>query len=104
MHKKNLTYKQSGVDTSNTNNLIKYISNLSNKTKIRGSSIAGFKNIGGFGSLFDLKPYNYNNPVLVSATDGVGTKLEIANKLNQGRVENMIMYEQREKEGQVIVN
>ena len=83
MHKKNLTYKQSGVDTSNTNNLIKYISNLSNKTKIRGSSIAGFKNIGGFGSLFDLKPYNYNNPVLVSATDGVGTKLEIANKLNK---------------------
>ena len=83
MHKKKLTYKKSGVDTSNTNNLIKYISNLSNKTKIKGSTIKGFKNIGGFGSLFDLKPYNCKNPVLVSATDGVGTKLEIANKLKK---------------------
>ena len=83
MHKKNLTYKKSGVDTSNTNNLLKYISNLSNKTKIKGSTVAGFKNIGGFGSLFDLKPYKYKNPILVSATDGVGTKLEIANKLKK---------------------
>ena len=83
MHKKKLTYKKSGVDTSNTNNLVKYISNLSNKTKIKGSTIKGFKNIGGFGSLFDLKPYNCKNPVLVSATDGVGTKLEIANRLNK---------------------
>ena len=82
MHKKKLTYKKSGVDTSNTNNLIKFISNLSNKTKIKGSTIKGFKNIGGFGSLFDLGPHNCKNPVLVSATDGVGTKLEIANRLN----------------------
>ena len=83
MHKKKLTYKKSGVDTSNTNNLIKFISNLSNKTKIKGSTIKGFKNIGGFGSLFDLKTYNYKNPVLVSATDGVGSKLEIANRLKK---------------------
>ncbi len=83
MHKKNLTYKQSGVDTSNTNKLVKYISNLSNKTKIKGSSIQGFKNIGGFGSLFDLSHYQIKEPVLVSATDGVGTKLELANKLKK---------------------
>ena len=83
MHKKKLTYKKSGVDTSNTNSLVKYISNLSNKTKIKGSTIKGFKNIGSFGSLFDLKAYNCKNPVLVSATDGVGTKLEIANRLNK---------------------
>tara|TARA_Y100001958_G_C21203073_1_gene529460 strand:+ start:198 stop:1232 length:1035 start_codon:yes stop_codon:yes gene_type:complete len=83
MHKKQLTYKKSGVDTSNTNNLIKYISNLSNKTKIKGSTITGFKNIGGFGSMFDLKPYKLKNPVIVSATDGVGTKLEIANQLKK---------------------
>jgi len=83
MHKKTLTYKQSGVDTSNTNKLVKYISNLSNKTKIKGSTISGFKNIGGFGALFDLSPYKVKNPILVSATDGVGTKLELANKLNK---------------------
>jgi len=52
MHNKKLTYKNSGVDTSNTNKLVKFISNLSGKTKVKGSKIAGFKNIGGFGSLF----------------------------------------------------
>lgn len=83
MHNKKLTYKQSGVDTSNTNKLVKYISKLSNKTKIKGSKISGFQNIGGFGSLFDLGAYKIKNPVLVSATDGVGTKLELANKLNK---------------------
>ena len=57
MQKKNFTYKQSGVDISNTNRLVKYISYLSNKTKIKGSSIKNFKNIGGFGSLFDLSQY-----------------------------------------------
>ena len=82
MHKKKFTYKKSGVNTRNTSNLINYISKLSNKTKIKGSTIKGFKNIGGFGSLFDLSPYKIKNPVLVSATDGVGTKVELANKLN----------------------
>lgn len=82
MHKK-LTYKKSGVDTLSTNKLIKYISNISNKTKIKGSSLSGFDNIGGFGSIFDIKPYNIKNPLLVSSTDGVGTKLEIANILKK---------------------
>ena len=83
MQKKNFTYKQSGVDISNTNRLVKYISYLSNKTKIKGSSIKNFKNIGGFGSLFDLSQYKIKNPVLISSTDGVGTKLEIANIMNK---------------------
>ena len=83
MHNKKLTYKNSGVDTSNTNKLVKFISNLSSKTKVKGSKIAGFKNIGGFGSLFDLKPYKIKDPILVSSTDGVGTKLELANKLKK---------------------
>jgi phosphoribosylformylglycinamidine cyclo-ligase len=83
MHNKKLTYKNSGVDTSNTNKLVKFISNLSGKTKVKGSKIAGFKNIGGFGSLFDLKPYKIKDPILVSSTDGVGTKLELANNLKK---------------------
>jgi len=82
MHKK-FTYKQSGVNTSNTNNLVKYISNLSNKTKIKGSKVKGFKNIGGFGSLFDINSQKIKNPILVASTDGVGTKLELANKLKK---------------------
>lgn len=79
MSKKKFTYKTSGVDINTTSKLVKYISNLSNKTKIKGSTIKSFKNIGGFGSLFDLSQYKIKNPVLVSATDGVGTKLELAN-------------------------
>jgi phosphoribosylformylglycinamidine cyclo-ligase len=79
MSKKKFTYKTSGVDINTTSRLVKYISNLSNKTKIKGSTIKSFKNIGGFGSLFDLSQYKIKNPVLVSATDGVGTKLELAN-------------------------
>jgi phosphoribosylformylglycinamidine cyclo-ligase len=81
--KKKFTYKQSGVDITTTNNLVKYISNLSNKTKIKGSIVKSFKNIGGFGSLFDLSQYKIKNPVLVSSTDGVGTKLELANTMNK---------------------
>ena len=80
---KKFTYKQSGVDINNTTRLVKYISNLSNKTKIKGSTIKNFKNIGGFGSLFDLSQYKIKNPVLVSSTDGVGTKLEIANEMKK---------------------
>jgi len=79
MSKKKFTYKTSGVDINTTSRLVKYISNLSNKTRIKGSTIKSFKNIGGFGSLFDLSQYKIKNPVLVSATDGVGTKLELAN-------------------------
>ena len=83
MSKNKFTYKKSGVDITTTNNLVKYISNLSNKTKILGSKVKSFKNIGGFGSLFDLSQYNIKNPVLVSSTDGVGTKLEIANEMKK---------------------
>ena len=83
MPKKKFTYKQSGVNITTTNRLVKYISNLSNKTKIKGSKVKSFKNIGGFGSLFDLSQYKIKNPVLVSSTDGVGTKLELANTMKK---------------------
>jgi len=83
MPKKKFTYKQSGVDITTTNNLVKYISGLSNKTIIKGSKVKSFKNIGGFGSLFDLSQYKIKNPVLVSSTDGVGTKLELANEMGK---------------------
>ena len=49
------------------------------------SEIKNFKNIGGFGSVFDLGQYKIKNPLIVTSTDGVGTKLEIANHLNDFR-------------------
>ncbi len=83
MHKTTITYKKSGVDTNNTNKLVHFISKLSKKTKIKGSNVKGFRNIGGFGSLYDLSKEKIKNPILVTSTDGVGTKLEIANKLKK---------------------
>jgi len=53
--------------------------------KIKGSEIKNFKNIGGFGSVFDLGQYKIKDPLIVTSTDGVGTKLEIANHLNDFR-------------------
>jgi len=81
MKNQNLTYKASGVDVEKTNKLVKYISSLARNTEIPGSKIRNFSNIGGFGSIFDLGKLKIRNPLLVTSTDGVGTKLEIANKL-----------------------
>jgi phosphoribosylaminoimidazole synthetase len=85
MNNSNFTYLKSGVDIEKTTNLVKFISKLSKSTKIKGSEVKNFKNIGGFGSLFDLGQYKIKNPLIVTSTDGVGTKLEIANHLNDFR-------------------
>ena len=78
MSKKNLTYKKSGVNIEAADNFVKFI--LKNNTKNKGKK--KFSNIGGFGSITDI-PKNYKNPKLVACTDGVGTKIEIANLLNK---------------------
>ncbi len=78
MNKNSFTYKKSGVDISAADKFIKFISNISSKKKGNKK----YKNIGGFGSLADL-PNNLKNPKIVACTDGVGTKIEIANKLNK---------------------
>jgi len=81
MKNQNLTYKASGVDIEKTNKLVKYISSLARSTEIPGSKIKNFSNIGGFGSVFDIGKLKIKNPLIVTSTDGVGTKLEIANEL-----------------------
>lgn len=73
-----LTYKQAGVDIEAGNTLVDRIKPIAAKTRNAGV-LAG---LGGFGSLYELPLERYANPVLVSGTDGVGTKLMLANELN----------------------
>ncbi len=71
---KPLTYAGAGVDIDMANNLVNTIKNIASQTPRSG--VMG--EIGGFGGLFSLNVSNLERPVLVSATDGVGTKLKIA--------------------------
>jgi phosphoribosylformylglycinamidine cyclo-ligase len=74
MNEKPVTYKDSGVDITAGNNFINLIKPLVKATS-RPEVLA---DIGGFGGLFALNTAKYKNPVLVSGTDGVGTKLKLA--------------------------
>jgi len=69
-----LTYAQAGVDIDAGNALVERIKPAA-KATMRSGVMAG---LGGFGALFDLKDAGFSDPVLVAATDGVGTKLRIA--------------------------
>ncbi|MDB5653521.1 MAG: phosphoribosylformylglycinamidine cyclo-ligase [Tardiphaga sp.] len=72
--KKGLTYADAGVDIDAGNRLVDLI-----KPMVRATARAGADaEIGGFGGLFDLKAAGFKDPVLVAATDGVGTKVKIA--------------------------
>ena len=73
-HNTGLTYKDAGVDIDAGEELVRRISPLAKATNRPG--VMG--SLGGFGGLFDLKAAGFKDPVLVSGTDGVGTKLEIA--------------------------
>ena len=78
MKKYKFTYEKSGVNINAADNFVKYIANLKKK---KNSSIKN-SNIGSFASVTSI-PKNIKNPLLVSSTDGVGTKIEIANKLKK---------------------
>ena len=69
-----LTYRDAGVDIDAGEELVRRIAPLARATRRPGAEAA----LGGFGGLFDLKATGFRDPVLVSGTDGVGTKLEIA--------------------------
>ncbi|MFO1012598.1 MAG: phosphoribosylformylglycinamidine cyclo-ligase [Caulobacteraceae bacterium] len=69
-----LTYAQAGVDIDAGNALVDAIKPLAKATRRAGADAA----LGGFGALFDLKAAGFADPLLVSTTDGVGTKLKIA--------------------------
>ncbi|EJW12100.1 Phosphoribosylformylglycinamidine cyclo-ligase [Rhodovulum sp. PH10] len=69
-----LTYADAGVDIDAGNRLVDLIKPLVRATRRTGADAE----IGGFGAVFDLKPTGFRDPVLVAATDGVGTKVKIA--------------------------
>ena len=77
------TYKKSGVNMATADKLVNYISKISRKTYKKYAETKSFKNIGSFGSIFDLSKLKIKNPVIVSSTDGVGTKIEIANQIKK---------------------
>ena len=84
MTKKNgLTYADAGVDIDAGNTLVERIKPAAKRTA-RSGVMAG---LGGFGALFDLKGAGYEDPILVAATDGVGTKLRIA--IDTGNVDTV---------------
>ena len=72
-----LNYKSAGVDIQAGNALVERIKPIAARTRTAGV-MAG---LGGFGSLFELPLDRYQQPILVSGTDGVGTKLKLANEL-----------------------
>ncbi|MDA7430750.1 phosphoribosylformylglycinamidine cyclo-ligase [Primorskyibacter aestuariivivens] len=78
-----LTYSQAGVDIDAGNALVERIKPAAKRTN-RSGVMAG---LGGFGALFDLKDAGYSDPILVGATDGVGTKLRIA--IDTGEVDGV---------------
>jgi phosphoribosylformylglycinamidine cyclo-ligase len=77
--KKKTTYKSAGVDIDKANEFVEHIKPLI-KTTSRKEVIAG---IGGFGGLFHLDSQKFKNPILVSSTDGVGTKLRVAQLMDK---------------------
>tara|TARA_B100000965_G_scaffold391886_1_gene400759 strand:+ start:1191 stop:2219 length:1029 start_codon:yes stop_codon:yes gene_type:complete len=78
MKKEKFTYEKSGVNINAANNFVKFISSISTKNKGKKK----FNNIGGFGSISSI-PQNLKKPKIVACTDGVGTKVEIANTLKK---------------------
>ena len=78
MKKHKFTYEKSGVNINAADNFVKFISRISSNNKGKKK----FNNIGGFGSITNI-PKNLKNPKIVACTDGVGTKVEIANLLDK---------------------
>ena len=78
MNKNAFTYKKSGVDIKEADKFVNFISKLSSKKQGKKK----FNNIGGFGSISSI-PKNIKKPKIVACTDGVGTKIEIANAIKK---------------------
>ena len=83
MKKNENSYKKSGVNISLANKLVKHISKVAKKGVKKTRDDSKKDAIGGFGSLYDISNLKIQDPVIVSCTDGVGTKIELANKFKK---------------------
>ena len=83
MKKTQNSYHKSGVNISKANKFVEHIAKLSKKNVKKKSNSLINDNIGAFGSIFDISKIKIKDPVIVSCTDGVGTKIDLANKFKK---------------------
>ena len=77
------SYKKSGVNISIANKFVNHIAKISKKNVKKTDKSFNADNIGAFGSIFDISNIKIKDPVIVSCTDGVGTKIDLANKFKK---------------------
>ena len=77
------SYKKSGVNISVANKLVNHISKISRNNVKKTDKSIGAENIGAFGSSFDISKIKIKDPIIVSSTDGVGTKIDLANRFKK---------------------
>ena len=82
MKKTKNSYKKSGVNIETADKFTKFIGKIT-KVAFKKKNKFFAENIGGFGSVYNFYKHNIKDPLLVSSTDGVGTKLELANRFNK---------------------
>ena len=83
MQKTKNTYKKSGVDINLADRFVEHIAKISKKNVKKKSKYLNKDNIGAFGSVFDISKIKIKDPLIVSCTDGVGTKLDLANRFGK---------------------
>ena len=83
MKKMQNSYKKSGVNISIANKFVSHIAKISKKNVKKTNNSLNTENIGAFGSSFDISKIKIKDPVIVSCTDGVGTKIDLANKFKK---------------------
>ena len=77
------SYKKSGVNISIANKFVDHIAKITNKNVKKTDKSFNVGNIGAFGSVFDISNIKIKDPVIVSCTDGVGTKIDLAIKFKK---------------------
>jgi len=83
MQKTKNTYKKSGVNIDIANRFVDHIAKISKKNVKKKNKYLNNDNIGAFGSIFDISKIKIKDPLIVSSTDGVGTKLDLANRFGK---------------------